>query len=511
MNWQEFLQQQARSCGLSPEQEDTLLAALPSEDEQRNLAQIANNMNVSEYALKSRSRLGGIYKAFAKIVPGLAETKGAGKLEKLHNFLRQEYARMSNGKTRETITPPGNLPPYPDEFKSLIQEKIARFCGRDFVFEAFEKFLQENNSGYFTLVGDAGMGKSAIAAKYVDQYKCPCYFNILVEGRNSLEQFLKSIRQQLINRYELPNAEADDLPTLLAKAAQKLPPGEKLVIMVDALDEVTQEPGGNLLHLPTTLPERVYFILTRRPYTLENKRLSVSPGVKMKELDLTEKDYLQLIREDIKNYIRLCLYQDPEYKEGLIKWIEERHIGSEYFVEKLADKSENNFMYLRYVLPAIADGDYDNLENLKELPDGLLNYYQNHWERMGMETKEMRKNAIILYVLVVAGKPITCNSIARITKRNKYEILEVLENKDWVGLLRRQQLKGETCYTIYHKSFADFLLDKPTLKINEILLDDIQRLLSDANDRIWEEIEKNEEKPIEKDEKSKIEDDDENE
>ena len=490
MNWQEFLQQQAISCGLSLEQEETLLAALPSENEQKNLAQIANNLNVGESALKSKSRLGGIYQAFAKIVPGLAETKGAGKLEKLHNFLRQEYARMSNGKTRETITPPGNLPPYPDEFKSLIQEKIARFCGRDFVFAAFEKFLQENNSGYFTLVGDAGMGKSAIAAKYVDQYKCPCYFNILVEGRNSLEQFLKSIRQQLINRYELPNAEADDLPTLLAKAAQKLPPGEKLVIMVDALDEVTQEPGGNLLHLPTTLPERVYFILTRRPYTLENKRLSVSPGVKMKELDLTEKDYLQLSREDIKNYIRLCLHQDPEYKEGLIKWIEERHIGSEVFVEKLADKSENNFMYLRYVLPAIADGDYDDL-NLTQLPDGLLNYYQNHWERMGMETAPMEKMVTILFTLKEIATPIPCEMIAEIAGIEKYEVQKTLDK--WVEYLKRQEIDGDICYGIYHASFLDFLELKKELDKERKLFQDVNQRIVEYWEREMEEDQEDEE------------------
>ncbi|MCL1466843.1 AAA family ATPase [Argonema galeatum] len=385
------------------------------------------------------------------------------------------------------------------EFDALIQEKIRRFCGRTFVFDTFEKFLKDNPSGYFTVVGDAGMGKSAIAAKYVDKYQSPCYFNILAERRNRPELFLQSIRQQLINRYELREAKEDNLPTLLAKVSQKIPAGERLVIVVDALDEVEQEPGGNLLHLPTTLPDRVYFLLTRRPYTLETKRLFVSPGVVMKELDLRGEDYVNFSREDVKEYIRLFLYEDSEYKDGLRKWIQERHIAAELFVEQVADKSKNNFMYLRYILPTIAKGEYDDL-SLRQLPDGLVNYYQNHWVRMGMQTKEMRKNAIILYLLVVAGKPITCDSIARITKRDKYEVLEVLENKDWFELLRRQQLKGETCYTIYHQSFADFLRDKPTLKRNEILLDDIQRLLSDGNDRIWEEIEEDEEEKIEEDE-----------
>jgi hypothetical protein len=137
-------------------------------------------------------------------------------------------------------------------------------------------------------IGDAGMGKSSIVAKYVSEHKSPCYFNILVEGRNRPELFLKSIRQQLIDRYELQNSADADLPTLLAKVAGKLTAGERLVIAVDALDEVEQEAGENLLHLPTTLPDNVYFLLTRRPYHLGKKRLSVSPGVPVKELDLRD-------------------------------------------------------------------------------------------------------------------------------------------------------------------------------------------------------------------------------
>jgi hypothetical protein len=127
------------------------------------------------------------------------------------------------------------------------------------------------------------MGKSSIVAKYVSEHKSPCYFNILVERRNRPELFLKSIRQQLIDRYQLPNSADADLPTLLAKVAGKLTAGERLVIAVDALDEVEQEPGENLLHLPTTLPDNVYFLLTRRPYHLGKKRLSVSPGVPVKK------------------------------------------------------------------------------------------------------------------------------------------------------------------------------------------------------------------------------------
>ncbi|MBP5972069.1 NACHT domain-containing protein [Brasilonema sp. CT11] len=216
--------------------------------------------------------------------------------------------------------PDWNLDEYPEEFKPLIKEKIRSFCGREFVFDALAQFLKDNPNGYFTVIGDAGMGKSTIAAKYVFDHKSPCYFNIRAEGRNRPEQFLESIRQQLIKRYQLQNSEKADLPTLLQKVSKELLPNERLVIVVDALDEVEQEPGENLLYLPTALPEQVYFLLTRRHYTKETKRLSVSPGVPMQELDLRASEYVGLSHDDVKEYIRLFLNEDPDYKDELRKW-----------------------------------------------------------------------------------------------------------------------------------------------------------------------------------------------
>ena len=214
--------------------------------------------------------------------------------------------------------PQQQLPP---EFDPLIKEKIKSFCGRKFVFDAFEQFINTNPNGYFTVVGNAGMGKSALTAKYVSDHHAICYFNILAERRNRPELFLKSIRQQLINRYSLQDVEDADLATLLAKVTQKLPSGERLVIVVDALDEVEQESGDNLLYLPITLPERVYFLLTRRPYISSQRRLFVSPGVPVKELDLTASDYVDFSRKDVKEYIQLFLNDDPDYKDALKKWI----------------------------------------------------------------------------------------------------------------------------------------------------------------------------------------------
>ncbi|MGD1909293.1 MAG: NACHT domain protein [Rivularia sp. (in: cyanobacteria)] len=360
-------------------------------------------------------------------------------------------------------------------FEALIKEKARLFCGRKFVFEKIDDFIAKNSNGYFVVVGDAGMGKSAIAAKYVSDHQAICFFNILSEHRNTPEQFLKTIRQQLINRYDLQNVEQADLSTLITEVAAKIHPDEHLIIVVDALDEVEQEPSvANILYLPETLPDRVYFLLTRRPYKHNKKRLRVS--VAIEELSLTAKEYQIKNREDIEEYIDLFIKNDIEYKDAIKKWINERNITTKNFREQVAEKSENNFMYVRYILPAIARGFYDDL-SLQQLPDGLQEYYQTHWVRMGMDNKPQELMVKILFILVEIGTPITLEMIAVIAQQDEYDVQSILD--EWVEYLKPQEIEAEICYSIYHASFLDFLKAKRVLDSKRKIFEEVNQSISD--------------------------------
>jgi hypothetical protein len=473
MDWQKFLRRESGIHGLSMEQTETLLAALFSPDNfPLNQAQLSIKFSIAEATVSQR--MGQIYRKFGKSFPQLLDQKGAGKLDILCTQLKEKYYQQPEPVVG---TPDPNSSPYPEEFISIIEEKIRRFCGRGFVFETFEQFITENPHGYFTIVGDAGMGKSSIVAKYVSEHKSPCYFNILVERRNRPELFLKSIRRQLIDRYQLQNSEDADLPTLLAKVAGKLTYEQPLVIAIDALDEVEQEPRENLLHLPRNLPNNVYFLLTRRPYSLDKKRLLVD--VAEKELDLRDEKYVNFNQDDIKEYIRFVINTDSD-KNGLKNWIQTRNIADTTFVEQVANKSENNFMYLRYVLPAIAKGDYNDL-SLAQLPDGLQEYYHNHWVRMGLDAKPGQLMEIVLYILLEIGTPIPCEMIAGIAEKGECHVAQILEHK-WVEYLKKQKVDGKICYTIYHASFRDFLKAKREM-------DSKRKIFKEVNLRIAEYLE----------------------
>jgi hypothetical protein len=135
---------------------------------------------------------------------------------------------------------------------------------------------------------------------------------------------------------------------------------------------------------------------------------------------------------------------------------------------------------LRYVLPAIAKGDYNDL-SLKQLPDGLQEYYQNHWVRMGLEAKPRQLMEIVLYILLEIGTPIDCEMIAGIAKEDECDVKAVLD--EWVEYLKKQNVDGEICYGIYHASFLDFLKAKREM-------DSKRKLFREVNQRITEYLEK---------------------
>lgn len=136
--------------------------------------------------------------------------------------------------------------PIPQECETLIAEKIQDFVGRKYVFAAIRDFLQKNPKGYFILEADPGVGKSAILAKLVEvwQGRCLTHFNIQAQGIIKPQQFLENICRQLIEGYhldypQLPEKTTEDgnvLARLLGEASKTLPRGQKLIVVVDALE-----------------------------------------------------------------------------------------------------------------------------------------------------------------------------------------------------------------------------------------------------------------------------------
>jgi hypothetical protein len=140
--------------------------------------------------------------------------------------------------------------------------------------DAVAEFIRTNKSGD-EIRGDPGIGKSALAGQLVKINDYIHHFNVRAMSCNTPEAFLRNICAQLITAYDLPYQSlpaeaaryAGFLSSLFGEATASRP-GQPVVIVVDALDEVDDTAtatGRNPLYLPVKLPDGVYVILTAQP------------------------------------------------------------------------------------------------------------------------------------------------------------------------------------------------------------------------------------------------------
>ena len=361
---------------------------------------------------------------------------------------------------------------HPPEFQQIITQKSKNFVGREFVFTAINEFLHKYTRGYFTLIGAPGSGKSAILAKYVTENPHVIYYNAQVEGKNRADEFLSDICNQLINQYSplTPNPsptrrEGSNLPDhategswflslLLQKISDNLEPNQRLIIAIDALDAIdpnSQSANSNLFYLPRYLPQKVYFLLTRRPFVRERSRLLIEAPSQVLNLE----DYPEQNRDDVQVYIQQCFTLGGV----LNSWLTTYHLTEPEFIQQLTAQSEKNFMYLSQILPATAQEFDSEPYQFDHLPPGLEAYYQSHWQRMG--DKDL--SAVELGVLRCLTTPqpllnkegISTELIAQTIDEDEYEVETILEN--WIEFLQQQQIEGETRYRLYHSHFRDWL------------------------------------------------------
>lgn len=367
---------------------------------------------------------------------------------------------------------------YPPEFKSLIESRTKQFVGRKYVTQAFHEFRQKNDRGYFTVLGEPGTGKSAIAANYVVNNQAICYFHIASQGNNTPEKFLNSIREQLIQRYKLSKVNSANLATLVNLVAEKLSSSESLVIVVDALDEVIQEVGAeNILFLPRNLPKNVYFFLTRTHYRTDGqKRLFTEVDTPQHELDLRQmKDISQ---NDIKNCIHLFLNKDEQFSPKLQVWLNRNSYTQDNFIREVSERVVDNFMYLVCLMDALTKKEYADF-NLDDLPKTLEDYYHLHWERMGMNRPENIHKKKILYLL----KEVKQN------KGNIYDefIVEILNIDihildqvitDWYQYLLEEENEDLIYYDFYHQKFFEYLTKRKELNTEQKIFREVNEALN---------------------------------
>jgi hypothetical protein len=372
----------------------------------------------------------------------------------------------------------------------FIREKTEGFVGRQWIFDMVRQFVDENRRGYFLLAGEPGIGKSAILARLVEEQGLLHHFNVRAAGLNRAEHFLENVCAQLVARYGFgysflpPEATQDArfLLTLLEKAAEKArASGEKVVLLVDALDEadVTAHPeGANPLFLPMFLPEDVYVVATTRP------------GVVHLRIDCEQQPF-ELLQDDAGNMADVRAFIGSKIElPGIRRYFESQGLDEASFVDELAEKSQGNFMYLHHVVPAMAQGLYQDRE-LSTLPVGLRAYYDDHWRLIRKRDEEawFEYKLPVLVALTVVREPVSIEQIqdfAHVDSRPR--VRQVLE--EWAQFLYPAEVRtddgsSQKRYRIYHASFQDFVKEKEEVADERVSLEEAHGKIADV---LWREL-----------------------
>jgi hypothetical protein len=374
------------------------------------------------------------------------------------------------------------------DVSELIAEKTSGFVGRRWLFDAVDGFLR-GPRGYFVLRGDPGIGKTSFLAELSKRPGVVSHFNIRVAAVRRPETFLANVCAQLIERYRLdysalpPEATQGPhfLSSLLSRISARLAAGEKLVLVVDALDEADEAAvpqGGNTLYLPFLLPPGVYVIASTRRGQL---RLRIECEQQVLDLDQGSQGNLADVREKIESTLPL---------PGIQAYVAAQGLDEATFTVEMVGKSQGNFMYLRYVLPEIERGAYRG-RAFDTLPLGLQNYYEDHWRRLRErgERSWLDEQLPVLVALTVVREPVSVDRMSGFSGvADRRRIRQVLH--DWEQFVVTAEVEEEEGrrvkgYRLYHESFQDFVAAKDEVAGEHV---DLKRAHARIAEALWRDL-----------------------
>ena len=166
-------------------------------------------------------------------------------------------------------------------------------------------------------------------------------------------------------------------------------------------------------------------------------------------------------RRDVELYLRAYFAARPGHG-----WLARYNKNLDEAVALLSERSEDNFMYLKHVLPHLDRKPEDlqtedyKLEDFapEKLPRGLTQYYLRHWDRMTERWRGRPEAEYVfdtVYVLAKARKPMTRRQIKEALSNAPQQLVGTFIGQ-WREFLEEFK-RDERTYRIYHASFADFL------------------------------------------------------
>jgi hypothetical protein len=356
------------------------------------------------------------------------------------------------------------------DFVPLIAEETRWYVGRTDVIDRVCRAVSAVDAGgYVSIVAEAGLGKTALAAELAVRLRAPAFFCSVAGGFTTATQCLRQLCAELVLRQDLPHDQLPDnagrdaglLVKLLAQARGRS--HSPVVLVIDALDEAEAPVAGrNPLQLPSRLPPGCHIVTTQRDIT----RLLVEGSTRQLEIVINADHPAQ--RSDIEAHLARQV-ERPEIRQALAS--AQPALDAARFVQVVSDAAQGNFKYVDYLLADLASGALRASADMG-LPPGLKGWYEQFWRRMEVDRRaEQEWDAWdrlfrpVLTLLATALEPVSPGWLADHSGLREDHIRARVLSPWRVFLVCRAGQERTETWQIVHKSFADFVAEQPGLDV----------------------------------------------
>ena len=352
----------------------------------------------------------------------------------------------------------------PLEFDADILSHVPKFTGRQWVFDALQRWLAEDppTRRVFWISGGPGVGKTALSAVLSSRYLEVAALHLCKFGhaqKSDPRRVVTSIAYQLST--QLPDYEArlaaldverlaqDDARTLfdnllVQPLATLSRPNRAILILIDALDEATRDDRNALAsfiaaEFPRT-PGWLRLVITSRPEKAVTAPLQgLNPFILDTETEAN--------RADIRDYLR----------RELAPLLQGRP-DADQLVEQILEKSEGVFLYVERVCHDLRH-DYLSLDRLEQFPQGLGGVYWQYFERQFPDLEKFRKDIRpALRAILAAREPLPVDILQHLFDWQDEELRDFTRTLGALFPVTTED--GLQVIKPWHKSLVDWLTDE---------------------------------------------------
>ncbi|MFF4443709.1 hypothetical protein [Streptomyces sp. NPDC001502] len=330
---------------------------------------------------------------------------------------------------------------------------VDMFRGRTWLIDRIDAFCARHRCGFVWIEGDAGVGKTALAAHLVSRRGYVAHFARLAGGTTT-RVALRNLAGQLIEAYGLGGfAPGGMLPewahspegfeaVLTAAATAVVEAGSVLVLVLDGLDEAEQEGHELPWGIPALLPNGVFVLGT---YRTGHPLGPTDSNTVTLRLDVDDPRN----QADIHEYLHIAVTE-----KRLSAALAAADVTGEDFTRALARQCAGVWVYLRYVLDEVRIG-LRHPADVATLEAGLPHYYASQMVRWEAQDSWVQVGARLVAVLAALREPATADHIRRLAGVKEVHAVHLWCDR-WLRPFLTVDSAAERVYAIYHASAREF-------------------------------------------------------